>query len=730
MNSRLPLKFVAVALSLMFVVAASRSGRAAPPAADRVQGTFTIYLILHAIGQEQFTLASNPDGTRTLTTAFEYTDRTTRRTTTATLTTTADERPVKLEVQGGAGSPASAAASVDVNGATTTVKIGTATRTMPTPGAFAAVIGPTPFGLQMMMLRAWHARGEPKALPLVNQNAAAAPLEIVRVGQDVVTVDGRRTKLDRYTVNNLMFGREIVWTTPDGMLAAAMTFAGGLPMEAVRNEFVSALPVLYRAGVAQQMADLAAIGREVPAQRPKTFAIAGATLIDATGAAPIADAVVIVKDGRIAAAGARAATPIPRGMTVIDGTGQTLLPGLWEMHTHASGVEFGPALLAAGITTARDCGGEMDYLIAARDAIERQQAIGPRLLLAGLIDSGGPRAFGHVTAETPDEARAVVARYHAARFEQIKLYSNLTPEVVKAIADEAHRLGMTLTGHVPVALTTMAGIEAGMDQINHLNYVTTMMRTPVPAGTGAGAAATGSAASAGASASTSTSTSTSAGAASGAAAASSQGVLDVESETARRAVQFLHEHHTVVDPTSSWGEMASHSREVDVASFEPGILESPAIVDAKYRGMEGALTAEQTRARLATNLAVIGALHRAGVPVVPGSDTGLVGHGLHREIEIYVEAGMTPLEAIRSATIVSAQAMRLDREVGTVEVGKRADLILVKGNPLADIRVLRQVTRVITQGRIYDPAALWRSVGFGGKAAGERSPVAGRRVGG
>lgn len=681
---------------LALVPAASRSGQAHAhaQAAAPVRGTFAIHLILHEVGREEFTLTSNADGTRTLTTTFDYTDRTTRRTTSATLMTTADERPLMLDVQGAAGAPGT---SLAVDGARATLKTGGATRTFALPAAFAAVSGPSPFALQMMMMRAWRARGEPAALPLLNPNADAPPLQIVRVGKDTITVAGQRVTLDRFTVNNLMFGREILWTTSDGMLAAAMTFAGGLPMEAIRTEFVVALPQLYRAGVAQQMANLDALGREVPPMKARAFAIDGATLIDATGAAAVDDAVVIVRDGRIAAAGARAATPIPRGMTVIDGRGQTVLPGLWEMHTHASGVEFGPALLAAGITTARDAGGEMDYLIAARDAVEKRQAPGPRLLLAGLVDAGGPKAFGHVTAETPEEGRAVVARYHAAGFQQIKLYSSLSPEVTTAIAAEAHRFGMTVTGHVPAALSTMAGIEAGMDQINHLNYVTTMMRTPAPASAangGAGAVAAGAA---------------------GAAAQGVQGVqgmLDLESETAKQAIELLKRHRTVVDPTSSWGEMASHSHEVDVASFEPGILEAPAVLDARYRGMGGVLTAEQMRARTATNLTVIGALHRAGIPVVPGSDTGLPGHGLHREIELYVEAGMTPLDAIRSATIVSARAMGLDRELGTVEAGKRADLILVRGNPLKDIRALRQVTRVITAGRVYDPAALWRSVGF------------------
>jgi imidazolonepropionase-like amidohydrolase len=342
------------------------------------------------------------------------------------------------------------------------------------------------------------------------------------------------------------------------------------------------------------------------------------------------------------------------------------------MHIHASGVEFGPALLAAGITTARDCGGEFDYLVAARDAVKDRGAIGPRLLLAGLVDAGGLKAFGHVTAETPEEGRAVVNRYHAAGFEQIKLYTFLTPEEVKAIAVEAHKLGMTVTGHVPQALNAFEGVEAGMDQINHLNYVTTMMRPP-----GGG-----------------------------------RGAVDVDSDIARRAIEFFKKHQTVVDPTAGWGEMAGHSKEVDVASFEPGIAKAPLVLDTKFRAMGAATTAEQMHTRMAQTLAVIGALHKAGVTIVPGSDTGLVGYGLHRELELYVQAGMTPLQAIQCATIVSARAMKLDRDSGTVEVGKRADLILVDGDPLANISDLRKISKVIANGRVFDAGTLWQSVGF------------------
>jgi imidazolonepropionase-like amidohydrolase len=645
--------------------AALLAGQSSAAAASASHGSLTIHMILHAIGDEQFDIATNADGTKTVTTTFAYSDRGRQTTIPATLTVSKDDRPLKLDVKG------NAPATVTTSGAMTTVEIKGVSETMPTPPAWAAIITQTPFALQLMMMRAWHARGEPKQLALASLNPAAEPLEIARVGRDTITANGRQVALDRYTVNHLMFGREILWMTADWDLAAAMTFAGGLPLEAVRTDLESQLPALYQAGVAQEMADLAAIGNAVPPQRSGTFAIAGATLIDATGKPPVPDAVVVVRDNRISAAGARASTPIPAGVPVIDGKGQTLLPGLWEMHTHASGVEFGPAHLAAGVTTVRDCGGEFDFLVAVRDAIRNDHAIGPRTLLAGLIDAGGARAFGHVTAETPDEGRAAVQRYHAAGFEQIKLYTYLSPEVVKAIADEAHRLGMTVTGHVPQALTTRAGIEAGMDQINHLNYVTSMLRAP-----------------------------------------GATGAPDLQSDAAKQAIQFLLDHHTVVDPTASWGEMGGHSKDVPVETFEPGILAAPAILDAKFRAMENNTTADQMHARMAQTEAVIAALYRAGVTIVAGSDTGLVAYGLHRELEIYNEAGLTPLEVIELATIGSARAMGLDRDSGTVEAGKRADLILVDGDPLKDIKNLRRVTRVVADGRVYDAAALWRSVGF------------------
>jgi imidazolonepropionase-like amidohydrolase len=112
------------------------------------------------------------------------------------------------------------------------------------------------------------------------------------------------------------------------------------------------------------------------------------------------------------------------------------------------------------------------------------------------------------------------------------------------------------------------------------------------------------------------------------------------------------------------------------------------------------------------DIAIISALHRAGIPIVAGTDQAVPGHSLHREIELYVQAGFTPMEAVQAATIVPARVMGLEKELGTVENGKRADLILLTADPLADIHNTRKVEYVISDGVMFHTAELWQSVGF------------------
>jgi imidazolonepropionase-like amidohydrolase len=305
-------------------------------------------------------------------------------------------------------------------------------------------------------------------------------------------------------------------------------------------------------------------------------------------------------------------------------------------------------------------GNEFEFITALRSAVDSKRALGPRLLLAGLIDGGGPNAFGVYDAATVEDATRLVRKYHDAGFQQIKVYSLLTAPVVEAICAEAHRLGMTVTGHIPNAMTIEQAVTAGMDHIAHL---------PIRG---------------------------------------EAGTPEVD-----RTVAFLKDHKTVVDPTQSWGELLGHAAGTPISAFQPGVDRIPPPLNRLFSnaGTIG-IDAPTARARVERGLRIVRELHDAGVPIVAGTDEGIPGHSVHREIELYVEAGFTPMEALQAATIVSARAMRLDGELGTIEKGKRADLVVLDANPLDRIQNIRTVRWTISDGRVYDAAALWRSVRF------------------
>jgi imidazolonepropionase-like amidohydrolase len=274
-------------------------------------------------------------------------------------------------------------------------------------------------------------------------------------------------------------------------------------------------------------------------------------------------------------------------------------------------------------------------------------------------------------------------RYHDANFQQMKIYSSVQLDELKVVTAEAHRLGMTVTGHIPEGLTAYQGVDAGMDQINHVEYIQEIMYKPLPA-------------------SASRLDRLKAGA-----------DVDLDSPEAKKAIAFLVEHGTVVDPTLALFELYTASSAKPVAAFEPGLEKvAPELSEELSFNAPPTPISSTIEKLFEKDVQIVGALHRAGVPIVAGTDQAVPGHSLHREIELYVQAGFTPMEAIEAATIVPARVMGVDKEVGTVEAGKRADMIILSANPLDSIRNIRTVESVITNGTMYNCAELWRSVGF------------------
>jgi imidazolonepropionase-like amidohydrolase len=648
------------------------------------QGRFTLHKFEQAIGEETYEIGRDGDAL-TVKMDFKFTDRGTQVPLTASFRGAQDLTPQAFEIKGKPSrlSSIDEALTIDIGTMHLRSRDKTSDAALPT-GPFFTIAGYAPTTMQMLMVRYWATHGSPAQLATLPSGS----VKIEPRGQDtihVITKDGAKDeKLDRYTVEGLIWGRETLWFDANHNLVAAVTTDAEFDhFEAIRDGYESALGVFVGRAGTDGMSALAEISKGIPGSRASTLAVVGATLIDGTGAAPIPDAAVVIQDGRIVAAGPRSKVKIPKNANVVDAHGKTILPGLWDMHAHFEQVEWGPIYLAAGVTTVRDCGNEFEFITAVRDAVAQGRGLGPRLLLAGVVDGTGPLQLGVAKVDTPEQAKDWTDRYHSASFQQMKIYSSVKLEEVKAIADEAHRLGMTVTGHVPEGLNAYQVIEAGQDQINHIGYIADIMHAPFPADM------------------------------SRADRRKAMADLDLDSADAKKALAFLKDHRTVVDPTIALMEFFTATTAKPPASFEPGVNKiAPELAEQLTDVGPPSERSEIGDKVFAKELAIVGALHRAGISVVAGTDQTVPGYSLHREIELYVQAGFTPMEAIQAATIVPARAMGLDKELGTVEMGKRADLILVNGNPLEDIHNTRNVEYVITNGAMYHTAEMWQSVGF------------------
>jgi imidazolonepropionase-like amidohydrolase len=643
------------------------------------QGKFILHKFEQPIGEETYQITRDGDALNAKV-DFKFTDRSTPVPLTAAFSSANDWTPRSFEIKG----KNSRETDIDETVAVQSEKIRLRDREKWTetakPPQFFTIAGYAPTTMQMLMVRYWATHGSPPELATLPRGQ----VKIEPRGADAVSIDGKEQKFDRFTIAGLIWGRETLWFDANRILIAAVTTDAEFDhFEAIREGYESGLGTFVGLAGSDGMAALAEISKGISGSRAEKIALVGGTLIDGTGRDPVPDSVVVIEKGRIVDAGPKSRVKIPSGAQKVDARGKTILPGLWDMHAHFEQVEWGPIYLAAGATTVRDCGNEFEFITAVRDAVASGHGLGPRLLLAGIVDGTGPSAIGVERVDTPEQAKVWTDKYHDAGFQQMKIYSSVKLEELKDVADEAHRLGMTVTGHVPIGLNAYQTIEAGQDQINHIPYIVDIMLPTLPADASrldhANAAAN----------------------------------LDLNSPAAQKAIAFLVQHGTVVDPTLALFEFFSASTAKPAASIEPGVLKVAPELQAILADVGPPPPhADISEKVFAKEVTVVGALHEAGVPIVAGTDQTVPGHSLHREIELYVQAGFTPMEAIQAATIVPARVMGLDKEVGTVEAGKRADVIIVDGNPLESIRNIRKVEFVITNGTMYNCAELWRSVGF------------------
>jgi imidazolonepropionase-like amidohydrolase len=648
-------------LALATTTAAPHSARRAlaPVPAAAIADSLRILYIGRPAGWEHYELSPS-DGGMKLTSDYDWVDRGKRNHTQLTITTGKDYALKTFETARIGDTSRTVTASVELDGTHAKVTRNGKAADVPVPDVAYAVSSYYPTAQHLALIRYWQSHGSPKTIAVVPGDPN--PLTIKKRGVDTVGSGATRTVLTRYTIDGAMWGINYLWLDGEGRLAMFATGGGaGLSFKTVRAALMPLRDELMQVATRAQMAELVDITSRTKPLAESKLALVGATLVDATGAPAVPNATVVVDNGRIVAAGPSASTPVPPGARRIDVAGKTIIPGLWDSHAHLHQIEWIPTYFAAGVTSVRDMGSEWPLLVAMRKAIRSGQVTGPNLFFAGLIDGPGLTGFGEFSAATPEEGRALVRRYHQLGFEMIKIYMALAPEVMAAICDEAHKLDMRCTGHVPNSMDLHEAIDAGMDQLAHF---------PVRG--------------------------------------------DLTTDEGKKQIAHFLAKKTIFDPTASWGEIGGKSAAEPMENIQPVLQHLPRPLLEEHVASLGQSPSDTatSHARLARMLANIKAAHEAGVPIIAGTDEGIPAYSVYRELELYVKAGFTPMDALRAATAVAAQAMRVDKDLGTIATGKRADLLVLDANPLENISNVRTVRFVMKDGRMFESAALWTAAGF------------------
>jgi hypothetical protein len=516
------------------------------------------------------------------------------------------------------------------------------------------------------------------SLPLLPEGEA----RIEKVRDVTLTKGGESRPVTLYAVRGFQFSPSYVWLDSGNDLFAS----GSRWLMTIREGWEKSQDELARAQDDASVAWRAALAQRLSLKPAKDVVIHNVNVFDSETGKLLRNRAVTLQGNRIVSVVAH--TGADAGSAVrIDGGGGTLLPGLWDMHGHVSD-DDGLLNIAAGVTTVRDLANDTDELEARRKRFDSGLEIGPRVIAAGFMDGPGPyQAPTKVLVDTDQKVHDAIARYASLGYPQIKVYSSIKPELVPVIIADAHARGMRVSGHVPATMFADQFVRAGADELQHINFVflnffrdVTETRNPArftePGKRGAG--------------------------------------LDLGSPAVREFIELLRSRHVVVDPTLATFESMYRAR--------PGTLD-PAFAAVANRmptqlrrgflagGLptEGA-TDDLYRRSYANMVKMVGLLHRSGVQIVAGTDT-LPGFGLHRELELYREAGIPASEILQIATLRAAHVMKRDRDLGSIQPGKLADLVLVAGDPTQDISAVRNTKLVVKDGVVFDPARIYEAIG-------------------
>ncbi|MGA8150092.1 MAG: amidohydrolase family protein [Terriglobales bacterium] len=427
-----------------------------------------------------------------------------------------------------------------------------------------------------------------------------------------------------------------------------------------------------------------------------TLVFTHVNVIDATGTPAQPDMTVIIRGQRIAEVARSGSAKLPADAQVVDGRGKYLIPGLWDMHVHTV---FGdwipkdekvtlPLFVANGITGVRDMGGDLDVLKVWRSEIAAGTLLGPRMVIAGpMLDGPVPRFPSSAPVADAADGRRVVDDLRKQGVDFIKIQSFIPRDGYFAAADEAKKLGITFVGHVPDAVRASEASNAGQKSIEHFTGIfegcstieDQLLKGPKSLG---------------------------------------QNVATYDAVRAKNLIALMAKNQTWQVPTLVWERGQWLVDDIDL-SHDPLIKYAPAVWrDRSWPMFKRDIIKDMDTDPLPVRkrfvqmeLEMTLAMHRAGVPFMAGTDTAagvhiFPGFSLHQELELFVEAGLTPMEALQTATRNPAQFLGRLSDMGTVQAGKIADLVLLDANPLDDIHNARKIRAVVLAGRYFSRSDL------------------------
>ena len=471
-------------------------------------------------------------------------------------------------------------------------------------------------------------------------------------------------------------------------------FGTTMGLDWLPDAYLADRPRLEDAQAKAMAAQMPALAKSLVRVPAKPVAFTHVRTFDADNRLFLVDQTVVVRGERIIEAGPAAKVKVPAGAEVVDGKGKTLLPGLWDVHMHVGDDYTGIAELSLGVTSVRDPGNDDRLTMDRRARIAKGELLSPNVYPSSLIDGRGPFT-AQVANVATSEASAIELVQQAKQkgMVGVKFYGTFKPEWLQHAIAEAHRLGLHVHGHIPAGLRPMQAIDAGYDEITHINWIA-MQGVPAEV------------------------------------LPQSNGILrfegpgryakdfNLDAGPMKEIVDVMAARKIYSDPTmvAFEGIYVPENGELS-PSYAPFVGTFPAAAERQFRGggfkVPEGLTRADYRRSWAKLVELVGRMHRAGVPIVAGTDGS--GMELVHELEIYQQAGLSAAEAIATATLVPARMLGVDGKTGSIVPGKQADLVLVEGDPSQHLADLRQTRLVMLGGKVMDADALRSAAGFNGR---------------